>query len=659
MSAEHPLDRRSALLCALGAGAAVLPLALLLPNPLAMTLLGLALFAALALWRGRLLPRPLRVLLTLAGLLLIAQQYQIGFGGGFGRDTGAALLAIMLMLKLLELRRIRDGRALLSFSLFSLMAAFLLDQGPLTLLLSLLGGLLVLAGLARLAEVESPDPRAQATPDLHARLGAVLRMAALSLPLAIAVFYFFPRLPGPLWALPRMADEARTGVSDTMSPGDIAKLYIDDSPVMRAYFDGPAPPPGALYWRGPVLSNFDGRTWTISYFNRIDPGEVLAQGPALDYQLEMEPTERRFVFALDLPLAAEGDYRLSFERSLIAPRRLNNVSRHTLRSQVDYRFQPTLPYTLRQSLTALPPGFNPRTTALAAQWRAEGANDEAVIQRALQWFNAEFTYSLEPTLLGRDSVDEFLFRTQLGYCEHFASAFVVLLRAAGIPARVVTGYQGGYVNPLGDYLVVRQSDAHAWAEVWQEGRGWLRIDPTSAVAPERIQRGVDALGAERRMLRGWGRALFNTADWLRRGWNDFVLGFDASRQTRMLRPFGIAKADWRQLGIGLLIAVGLALALTFAWMLRPPADDRDALGRAWARFLRTLARAGVAKAAHEGALDFGRRAAAHLPTSAATLEALSMRYARRRYAADASDPDDERELCRALREFRPAKEAMP
>ena len=648
------LDLGPRLSCLIGAAAATLCLALVLPLRVN---LGLSVLLALALvtnMRSGALPKLLSIPLTLGAAAGVMIEFGVGFGGGFGRDTGAALLAVMLLLKLTEMRSLRDGRAVACFSLFALLAAFLQDRGPLVLSVALVASLLVLSALARLAEAEDPGHTSSSRLDLSPRLKTAARLAAFSIPLALVGFLLFPRLANPLWALPKNSDQARSGLSDSMSPGDISELFLDDTPILRVRFAGPVPPSPQLYWRGPVLTNFDGREWSLSFWSvSLPPEPFETLGPDISYETEQEPTDRRFVFALDVPGAAPENLLLTYDRSLLTARRpLTSVSRHSLRSQTRYRFEPDLKQTLRRDFVNLPSGFNPRTQQLADQWRSEGADNQAMISRALALFNAEFTYTLTPPLLARDSVDDFLFNTKAGYCEHFASSFAVLMRAADIPARVVTGYQGGYVNPLGDYLVVRQSDAHAWTEVWLDGQGWVRIDPTSAVAPERIDRGLDALGADRRAGRGWGRPLFNAIDWLRRGWNETLLGFDATRQSELLRPLGVDRADWRQLAIAMVVCATLALAVTLLMMLRPPKDSRDALARAWSTFLLRLAKAGLKKAPSETAQRFAGRAALRFPASAAAIRSLSQRYTLCRYAQGHSDPQVELELANELRSFR-------
>jgi protein-glutamine gamma-glutamyltransferase len=650
-----PLDRGGFVWSVAAGTLALLPIAQFLP-PWLLGLCALMISIGIGLGlRRRTLPRALRVLITLAVVALILWDYGIAFGTRFGRDTGAAMLAAMLVLKVLELRTVRDARMLTSFGLFALVAAFLQDRGPLTLTLSLLATLVTFAALARIAETETPTRQLRVAGDWRERMRDAGRLALFSIPVALVAFFLFPRLASPLWGLPEVTREARTGLSDSMAPGDIAQLYADDSPMLRVSFDGAIPANADLYWRGPVLSQFDGRSWR-RYFNAgsstIPAADLDVEGPILSYEVQQEPTERHTVMALDVPVTAPDGMRLSLDRTLTSTQPLNEVSRHRLRSTTQYRFEPQLLHTFRQHMTALPDGFNPRAQALAREWRVRaGDDDRGVIEEALALFNAQFNYTLTTPLLGRHSVDEFLFDTRRGYCEHFASAFAVLMRAAGIPTRVVTGYQGGIRNPIGNYVLVRQSDAHAWNEVWLAGEGWVRVDPTNAVAPNRIDRGIQAVGGESKRYSSWGQPLFDTADWMRSGWNQFVLGFDAAQQRKLLRPFGIDDADWEQLGVALVVTLGIAILITLGLLLRRPQESSDPLVCAWRRFVRRMSKAGVSHPPHEGALDFAARAARALPGSAAHIDALSQRYVQQRYAAGV-DRDEARRLCVDLRRFR-------
>ena len=330
---------------------------------------------------------------------------------------------------------------------------------------------------------------------------------------------------------------------------------------------------------------------------------------------------------------------------------LSALTRWRMRASTPASFEVALPHLLRQQALQLPAGFDPRTRALAAQWRREaGADDAALVRRALDWIRAEFAYTLETPLPGRNAVDEFLFDRKQGYCEHFSSAFVVLMRAAGVPARVVTGYTGGVYNRLGGYWVVRQMDAHAWAEVWLPGRGWVRVDPTAAVAPERIYDTLDdrlgeGVEAGRLTLEGFG----SVSDWLRRGWNDLVLGFDAQRQARLLERLGGNGLGSR----GLALLFGLCAVATLAWMawfLARGERERDPLLRAWHRLDARYARLGLGREPHETAGDWARRVAARRPQGANLLFSLSRRFAAARYAPGEGD---QRALIEDLRRHRP------
>ncbi len=636
------LDATSRLWALAATALCLLPLLLQLPVTLASSIAGAAILVSLLSWR-RPVPAILRLLLVLVVVIALFSQT----GLRFGRDTGCALLAAMLAIKPAETATLRDARSLLGFAMFAPFAAFLLDQGPVTMLLGLLAMVSVLVALHRLADAEV---QAHATPRAPLRqLGSTGKLVLIGLPLALAAFWLFPRLGSPLWGVPERA-MARPGLSDSMTPGEWIDLMADDSPALRAQFFGDTPDMRAMYWRGPVLWDFDGRTWTQPSGIHDIPVEPFVPGPATwDYQIEFEPTDRRQLVALDLPLAAPDGARLSFDYGLFADRPLSALTRWRLQSSPPRQFEPQLRQPLRQRALQLPPGYNPRTLALARQWREEmGDDDAAIVAKALHWIEAEFAYTLITDLPGRHSVDEFLFDTREGFCEHFSSAFVVLMRSAGIPARVATGYVGGYRNPLGGHWVVRQMDAHAWAEVWLPDVGWARVDPTAAVAPERIYDTIeDRLGATGTV---WGRIgqVGYLGDWMRRSWNNLVLGFDAARQERLLQSLGIERLDGRQLG--LLFGLSALLVLgAMAWLLARDERETDPLLRAWHRLGKRYARLGLDRQPHEPALQWAERVALARPQSAETLLPLSRRFVRTRYAGEATDPA----LTNDLRRHRP------
>ncbi len=646
------LDPRSRGWTLAAAGACLLPLLLQLPRSLGFGIgFAAALVAALS-WR-RPLPGWLRLLLAfaLAGAVLATARFH------FGRDTACALLAAMLAVKPAETANLRDARSLLAFALFAPFATFLLEQGPLALALGLAGAALALAALLRLAEAESGESRP--LPPLR-RFGRIGRLAAVGLPLALAAFWLFPRMAAPLWGVPERA-MARPGLSDDMAPGEWIDLMNDDRTALRVQFFGAAPPTSRMYWRGPVLWNYDGRRWTQSRWLRDVPPPPMTPGPARwDYEIELEPTENRQLVALELPAAAPPGARLSLDYGLYAARPLTTLTRWRMRSVPPVAFQPQLGIVLRQAALALPPGFDPRTVAMARQWRADAgassaASDMAIATRAMRLFHDGFAYTLDTPLAGRHAVDEFLFDTRAGFCEHFSSAFVVLMRAAGIPARVVTGYAGGYRNPIGGYWLVRNSDAHAWAEIWIAGRGWVRMDPTAAVAPERIYDTIADRAPGAGALGGLGgiTPVLDVGDWLRRGWNDFVLGFDAERQRHLFRPLGLDDLPPSRLALAFAAAALLALGW-MAWSSARSGRERDPVLRAWRRLGERYARAGLARAAYEPAATWAARIAPRLADGGASLRPLIVRFDNWRYAPHPGGRSTARALASALRRHRPA-----
>lgn len=624
------LDAGSRLWTLASACLALLPLLLQLPTGLALGIAATAALSTALSWRKS-LPAVLRVLLAFAVLLAVFSQ----MGLRLGRDTGCALLAAMIAIKPSETSTLRDARSLIGFALFAPFAAFLLDQGPTTMVLGLVAVLCALVALKRLADVEGQALSSTQTP--LRTLAAIGKLMAIGLPLALAAFWLFPRLGSPLWGVPERA-VARPGLSDSMTPGEWLDLMSDDRPALRVQFFGATPAPQDMYWRGPLLWDFDGRSWTQpAWLRGLPPAEVVRREVTWDYELEIEPTDRRQMVALDLPRAAPEGSTLSFDYGLYADRRMSAVTRWRVQSSPPAVFEPGLQATLRQRALELPDGYNPRTLALAAQWRRDAGNDDAaIVQRALDYIARDFGYTLDTPLPGRHAVDEFLFDQKKGYCEHFSSAFAVLMRAAGIPSRVVTGYVGGTRNAFGDYWIVRQMDAHAWAEAWLPGRGWVRVDPTAAVAPERIYDTLeDRLGAGSGALGGLAN-LGDLGDWMRRGWNDLVLGFDANRQQRLLQPFGIDRLEGRRLGLLFGLFALLALA-AMGWLLARGERERDPLLRAWHRLGARYARLGLGREPHEPALDWAERVARIRPQAAKVLLPLSRRFADSRYAAGTGD----------------------
>ncbi|KRE93803.1 transglutaminase [Frateuria sp. Soil773] len=600
-------------------------------------------------WQRRRRPGRASPWLKLPLIALLAGAVVFSYGTIFGREPGSALAVGLLVLKLLETEASRDARVGIGFGCFALMAALLFGQGLLATILVMLGLLPALAALRALEPAHAPA-------SLPRTLLPGLGLLAAALPLAILAFLLVPRLSTPLWGAPNTG-EARTGLGDTMSPGEFSELLVDDSPALRVNFDGAPPPAASRYFRAYVMWDYDGRRWRRGE-TRQAPAPLVA-ADAVGYQVAMESAATRVLPALDVPLEAPSQARLSADREIF--RRAGSgqdALTYRLRSALHYRLQPDLPDPVRQRGLRLPQGFNPRAIALAVQWRQRYGNDDrAIVQAALALFHdGGFRYTLAPVPLGRDAMDDFLFDTREGFCEHYASAFAVLMRAAGIPARVVTGYQGGYWNRTGSYLLVRNSDAHAWGEVWLSGSGWVRIDPTAAVRPERVSLGAAAAaGNQLGWYRGgWLRDLRNRWDIVNRWWNQGVIGFDALRQRGLLTPFGVRRTDSATLGALLAAACGLFAGIGLLWALRRR-QARDPVLAAMRMLERKLAGRGIVRRPSEGPQHYFSRAARALPQQRGELERLMRRYLDLRYAHAEPPPELARAFQRAARDFRPRR----
>ncbi len=616
----------------------------------------LAAIAAIVLWRVFAalaafdLPRRL-IRLGLGACLLLAVVVQ--FRAISGLAAGSALLAAMGAVKLLETRGRRDHYIVLGVSLFLTIAATLDRQGLARI--GLYGAQLWLC-CAALVVVGTPAARLSAS----AAFGLAGRTLAYALPLTLLLFLFFPRVQGQIWSLPA-GGAAVTGLGDEMSPGSISQLSESEEPAFRVTFEGARPPSTALYWRGPVLHQFDGYTW------RREPGRVYPsaqleyEGPAYRYRITLEPHRQRWWFALDLPVAPmQSGVFFTFDYQLLGAEPVTQPISYELTSHIAYRSDEQASLLARRVDLQLPANRNRRTIEWARRERALSGTDAAYVARVLELFrDGGFVYSLTPPLLDLDSVDDFLFRTRTGFCGHYASAFATLMRAAGIPARVVTGYHGGEWNPIGQYLIVRQSDAHAWAEIWVDGRGWSRVDPTGVVAPDRLQRAaldriaaagsVDPLMAEL----GWWTRTALTWDALNTWWKIRVLDFDLGSQLALLRELGFERPALRQLGWLLAGGLGLYLLLIAVRFGRaPPAARADTLARAYRRLCARLARAGLARAPHEGPLDYAARLRRERPELAARVVPAIERYAIARFAAGGAVQDTSG-IARELRALRP------
>ena len=552
----------------------------------------------------------IKVLLVVGCLAGIRYSY----ASLIGLEPTVTLLIACFSFKLLEAATRREGLLLLFLGYFVALTVFLFEQGLGTVIYMLVPVVLLSAGLVALHQ--APEPQRFTWQPLRA--AAVL--TAQAVPLMLLLFLVFPRF-GPLWQVPMPNDGARSGMSDEIAPGDVAQLSLSDALAFRAAFSGPVPAAPQLYWRGVVLSEFDGRRWRAG-LGSWEPARANDESPgrAIDYEIYLEPTYRRWLYALERPVSVDAKTFATADHRLVARDIVREKTSYRVRSYPDSALDLQLSGARRSYELQLPADSNPRARQWVQQLRAAHGDDASFIDAVLNYFRTEnFHYTLQPPLLGEQSVDEFLFDQRSGFCEHYASSFVFVLRAAGIPARVVAGYQGGEVNPLTGTVLVHQFDAHAWAEAWLAGRGWVRFDPTASVAPRRIERGIEqALGSGEFLAqsplsfnRYRASNLLNTlrlrADAMNFAWTRWVVNYRDETQADVLRGL-IGEISPLRMALFLVGGGAFALAIVAAVLLgRQLLDARSTPEqRLYQRFCKRLERHGFVRPPGMGAGDFGR-----------------------------------------------------
>jgi transglutaminase-like putative cysteine protease len=543
----------------------------------------LLVFTILA-WRGSLAiggrPLPGRYwLLPLLVLTLFGTWWS--YRTLLGRDPGVTLIVALLALKTLELRARRDAFVVFFLGFFTMLTNFFFSQS-----LPVAAGMLValLGLLTALVNAHMPVGR----PPLLQAARTAAWMTLLGAPVMAVLFVLFPRF-APLWGIPGDAMTGRSGLSAQMQVGTMASLALDDSIAFRVSFEGPPPPQSALYFRGPVLTEFDGREWRpmVRLASRFPPMRVVdpqleVSGPPLRYELTLEPNNRPWLLTLDVaaqpPEVPGRATAMTSDLQWLTSQPVVDLLRYRAVAHVEFRHGPQRRALVLPEYLQLPPDFNPRTMQLAARLLRENPSGDpaALVEAALHLLRTGgYRYTLEPGVYGEDTADEFWFDRKEGFCEHIASAFVVLMRGMRIPARIVTGYQGGQPNRIDGFWTVRQSDAHAWTEVWLEGRGWVRIDPTGAVAPGRTGT-FQRLAAPRGVLAGTlenvnpnlSAALRAAWEAMNNSWNQWILNYTQSRQLNLLRNLGFESPSWEDLSrllIGIIVLVASAGALWSWW----------------------------------------------------------------------------------------------
>ncbi len=649
--ASPHLDVRNILWLIAAMAFVVAPHLLRLPYWVSVFFLAILAWRAWSAWAAMHLPsRWITVALTIAAAVATFMQY----GRLFGREAGVTLLIVMSALKLLEMRTQREVTLSIYLGFFLVLTNFLFSQ---TIPLGLYMLVCVWFFIATLVGFN----RIGSTPTLGERLRPAAALLVQALPLMVAFFILFPRAQGPLWALPQDTRSGTSGLSETMTPGNISNLIKSDALAFRVQFDGERPPFSTLYWRGPVLVDFDGATWSMPQISPAGNMNYSKRERRATYHVTLEPHNKTWLFALDVPaVLPAGAYALG-DLQVRDRRPVTESKRYEMSSYLDYKYGDRIPQAMLQSSLAFDERRNPKTVALGRAWARESPDPRALLAKAFQFYNREFTYTLEPPILDRaNPYDDFLFESKKGFCEHYAGSFALLMRAGGIPARIVTGYQGGEVNPINNELIVRQADAHAWTEIWLPGEGWTRVDPTGAVSPLRVEGGVNAalgpIGVYSSIMAadplGVLTGIRNAWQAMNSQWDQWVVGYNTDKQRQFFSHLGFPTVDWRTLGFWLLIStflVGGAISIGLLVRDRPP--RREASLTAWNRFCAKLGTAGLARAPYEGPLDFLARVKRAKPASGDKAEMITLRYVEARYGRGATR-DELRELARLVREFR-------
>ncbi|MDH1252568.1 DUF3488 and transglutaminase-like domain-containing protein [Comamonas thiooxydans] len=585
--------------------------------------------AALLLWRARLAltSAPLPNRWVLAGALAIA----IGATWAthktiVGRDAGVTLVVMLLALKTLELRARRDAMVVFFLGFFVLLSNFFYSQSLPTAMAMVLGLMGLLTALVNAHMTAGKPPLTQA-------LRTAGWLALWGAPVMVSLFLFFPRM-APLWGVPSDDMAGRSGLSENMRVGEVAALALDDSVALRIRFDTPGgqePPANTLYFRGPVLSQFDGRNWQADpVLDAMAVPQLRVSGEPIRYQMLIEPSKRRWLTLLDAaktepqipPGASVGRLRMSSSLQWLSWRPITDVLRVDAQSHLDFSHGPLQLTPELKRYLQLPAGSNPRTRALGEHLQAElraqpgaGADTDRLIASALQHLKTGgYTYTLEPGVVDSDhTADDFWFDSKQGFCEHIASAFAVLMRSMGVPARIVTGYQGGDRNSVDNYWTVRNSDAHAWTEVWIAGRGWVRVDPTGAVAPSRVgqfQRlsappGAFASAVGNFVDTGTLEKLRAVWEAVNNRWNQWVINYTQSRQLNLLQSLGFESPNWTDL-LRLLACSLSALALLWLIWARATRPQRDGWSQLMHAARLRLQRAGIASGASDSTRSLSR-----------------------------------------------------
>jgi len=578
------------------------------------------------------------------------------FGTLLGRKAGVSLLILLAGFKIFEINHERDFYVGCFLGYFLVVTNFLFTQ---TIGTAVYMACTVL--VMTLSLVMFNDTQGNLSAKASGKIAATLLLQ--SIPVMLILFFLFPRISGPLWGMPDDAHSGLTGIDDEMSPGSISQLILSNKVAFRADFKNTQPEQSQLYWRGPVLLHTDGTTWSRTKSEYHGATSLQTLTDPVSYTVTLEPHNKEWLYALDMPgqnpvLESKQSWMTS-DFQLLTRKPVTRRIRYDITSYPKYRITELYDGELQIALQ-LPQQQHGKTKALIHKWQNEGLSKDQIIDRALRLFNEDdFYYTLRPPLLENDRVDEFLFETKQGFCEHYASAFAVMMRAAGIPARIVLGYQGGEYNPVGDYVIVHQRNAHAWTEVWRQEQGWTRIDPTAAVSPLRIIEGIESalpnhifnvplvFSQNSLTIKIWQRLSFRW-DAINNQWNQWIINYGPKRQKEFLGQFGLQDINWSSM-IFLIMAFTavIFLYLTFVLLKNVPRNN-DPVKRLYNQFCKKLSRCGIHHDVYEGPVAFASRAASERSDLASQINNITDIYVAIRYGSNENQIPAMQERVRAF-----------
>jgi len=582
-------------------------------------------------------PKWLLVLISIFSIIGIF----LSFGSLIGKTAGSVLLSILLAVKLHESQSQRDYMLLISLSFFIIVTNFLFSQSiPMVIFM-------LIAIIALVISMLSIN-QGSAHLNLNYKLKFAVKILLQAIPLMLIMFVLFPRISGAFWQLPTEKQSALSGLSDTMSPGNISNLIQSNAVAFRVKFDNTIPQQKNLYWRAIVLWYFDGNTWEQGKKNPSPTAIFYSPSDnEVNYTVTLEPHNKNWLYALDIPYNVPNTINYTNNYNLRAQQIINNLYQYKITSVTDYNFLTKITPWEKSAGLKIPFNTNPETIQMGRKLAQLYQKKQDIINHVLQFFNQQnFHYTLSPPLTpGFNSVDQFLFDTRRGFCEHYASSFTLLMRAAGIPSRVVIGFQGGTVNPVNQIMSVRNSDAHAWSEVWLERQGWVRIDPTAAIAPNRVERNLEAAldpsetrpfhmqinsGIIKNVLFYW--------DAIDNQWNQWVVGYDDKFQKRFLEKIFNEKIKLPEILLLMVISFSLILLILSLFIIKPWHSKKlDPVVKIYTSFCKKLASRGVLREPHEGPLDYAKRAIDALPEHKNSIALITRLYIKLRYETSHSE----------------------